>query len=54
MLPNMGKRLRNKGRANFPATISKRSVYIGYRVDNHYRDFKVYNYYSIRFTLARL
>ena len=50
----MGRKLRNKGRANLPATISKRSVYIGNRVNNRYKDFKAYNYYYTYIGLTRL
>ena len=50
----MGKGLYNKGRANLPTTISKRSIYIGYRIDSRYKDSKAYSYYSTRISLAGL
>ena len=50
----MGKRLYNKGRANLLTAISKCFVYIGYRIDNCYKDFKVYNYYYVYISLTRL
>ena len=54
ILLNIGRRLRNKGRANLLTAISKYSIYIGYRTDSRYKDFKVCNYYRIRISLARL
>ena len=50
----MGRRLRNKGRANFPIAISKRSVCIGHRADSRYKDSKVYNYYRTHVSLTGL
>ena len=50
----MGRRLRNKGRANLLTAISKRSIYMGYRADSRYKDFKVYNYYYTYVSLTRL
>ena len=50
----MGKRLCNKGKANLLTAISKRSVYMGYRADNYYKDSKAYNYYHTRVSLTRL
>ena len=50
----MGRRLCNKGKANLPTAISKYSVYIGYRINSRYKDFKVYNHYYTYISLARL
>jgi hypothetical protein len=50
----MGRRLRDKGRANLLTAMSKRSVYIGHRVDSRYKDSKAYNYYYTRISLTGL
>ena len=50
----MGKRLRNKGKANLPTAISKCSVCMGYRADGRYKDSKVCNYYYTRANLTGL
>jgi len=54
VLLNMGKRLCNKGKANLLIAISERSVYIGYRIDNRYKDSKAYNYNRTYIGLTRL
>ena len=50
----MDRRLRKKGRANLLTAISKRSIYMGYRADNRYKDSKACNYYYTRVGLTGL
>ena len=54
ILPNIGRRLYNQGRANLPTTISKYSIYIEPRIDYYYKDSKGSSYYYAYVSLARL